>query len=126
LQIEFTDAKGTAASRLIFDELGMLSAKVGYRNSGIIKYEAGKQYDIRLELDRDKRIYNVIVNGQSRGAKLQFAPVSSFERVIFRTGEVRRFPDADTPTDQNYDLKDPGTPVAEAIYYIKSFKTSSY
>ena len=126
LQIEFTDAKGTAASRLIFGADGMLAAKVGYRNSGIMKYEAGKQYDIRLELDRNKRIYNVFVNGQSKGAKIQFAPVASFERVIFRTGDVRRFPDADTPTDQNFDLESPGSPVAEAVYYIKSFKTAAY
>ena len=126
LQIEFTDARGTAASRLIFDAEGMLSAKVGYRNSGVIKYEAGKEYTIRIELDRDKRIYNLFVNGQSRGAKIQFAPVASFERVIFRTGDVRRFPDADTPTDQSYDLENAGTPVSEAVYYIKSFKTSAY
>ena len=126
LQIEFVDAKGIAGSRLIFNAEGQFEAKVGYRNSGIMKYEAGKQYNIRIELDRDKRIYNVIVNGEEKGAKLQFAPVSAFERVVFRTGDVRRFPDADTPTDQDYDLKDPGTPVAEAVYYIKSFKTSSY
>ncbi len=126
LQIEFVDAKGIPASRLIFNAEGQFEAKVGYRNSGIMKYEAGKQYNIRIELDRDKRIYNVIVNGETRGAKLQFAPVAAFERVVFRTGDVRRFPNADTPTDQNYDLKDPGTPVSEAVYYIKSFKTSSY
>jgi hypothetical protein len=126
LQIEFVDAKGSPASRLIFDAEGMLSAKVGYRNSGIMKYEAGKQYDIRLELNRDKRIYNVFVNGQPKGAKLQFAPVAAFERVVFRTGDVRRFPDAETPTDQDFDLKDPGTPVAESVFYIKSLKTSAY
>lgn len=126
LQIEFTDAKGQAASRLIFDAQGQFQAKVGYRNSGIMKYEANKQYDIRIELDRHKRIYNVFVNGQSRGAKIQFAPVASFERVVFRTGDVRRFPDADTPTDQTYDLENSGTPVPEAVFYIKSFKTSPY
>ncbi|MEJ6981417.1 six-hairpin glycosidase [Pedobacter sp. P351] len=126
LQIEFTDAKGNAAARLIFNDQGQFEAKVGYRNSGIMAYEAGKQYDVRIELDRDKRIYNVLVNGQSKGAKLQFAPVAAFERVIFRTGDVRRFPDADTPTDQTYDLENPGTPVPEAIFYIKSFKTSGY
>lgn len=126
LQIEFTDAKGSAASRLIFDDQGQFQAKVGYRNSGIMKYEAGKKYDIRIELDRDKRIYNVFVNGESKGAKIQFAPVTSFERVVFRTGDVRRFPDADTPTDQSYDLENAGTPVSEAVFYLKSFKTSAY
>jgi hypothetical protein len=123
LQVEFQDAKGTAASRLIFDANGELSAKVGYRNSGIMKYEAGKTYNIRVELDMDKRMLNVFINGESKGTRLMFEPVLSFEKVTFRTGDVRRFPDVDTPTDQDYDLKDAGTPVAEAVYYIKSLKT---
>ncbi|WP_265842511.1 exo-alpha-sialidase [Pedobacter sp. PLR] len=126
LQVEFQDAKGTAAARLIFDADGELSAKVGYRNSGIMKYEAGKTYQIRIELDMNKRMYNIFINGESKGTRLMFAPVASFERVVFRTGDVRRFPDVETPTDQDYDLKDPGTPVKQAVYFIKSLKTTAF
>jgi len=125
LQIEFQDGKGTAAARLIFDAQGELSAKVGYRNSGIMKYEAGKTYNIRVELDMNKRMYDIFINGQSKGTRLMFVPVSSFEKVTFRTGDIRRFPDVDTPTDQDFDLKDPGTPVPEAVFYIKSLKTEA-
>lgn len=124
LQIEFQDAKGIAGARLIFDADGEFKAKVGYRNSGVMKYEAGKTYQIRVELDMDKRMYNIFVNGEAKGTRLMFVPVSSFERVVFRTGDIRRFPDVDTPTDQDFDLKDPGTPVKEAVYYIKSLKTT--
>ncbi|HAK80254.1 MAG TPA: six-hairpin glycosidase [Runella sp.] len=124
LHIELQDAKGSAATRLIFDVDGELKAKVGYRNSGIMKYEAGKAYEIRLELDQSKRVFNVFVNGQSKGAKVYFAPVASFKRVVFRTGEVRRFPDADTPTDQNYDLPNSSAVEAEAVFVIKSLKTN--
>jgi len=46
--------------------------------------------------------------------------------VTFRTGEIRRFPDADTPTDQNFDLKNAGELDKEAVYIIKTFKTSPY
>lgn len=126
LQVEFQDAKGTAAARLIFDANGELQAKVGYRNSGIMKYEAGKTYNIRVELDMNKRMYNIFINGVDKGARLMFAPVSSFERVTFRTGDVRRFPDVDTPTDQDFDLKDAGTPVPEAVFHIKSLKTAAF
>ncbi|GAB4021410.1 hypothetical protein GCM10028808_66140 [Spirosoma migulaei] len=125
LQIEFQDAKGSPAVRLLFDADSLLKAKVGYRDSGIQKYEAGKQYDIRIELDRDKRMFVTYVNGQSKGNRLFFAPVASFRRVVFRTGSVRRFPDADTPTDQSYDLPKPGEQDDEAVFVIKSFKTSS-
>nr|WP_294895658.1 exo-alpha-sialidase [uncultured Pedobacter sp.] len=123
LQIELQDDKGLPALRLIFDAEGTLSAKVGYRNSGIMKYEAGKTYKIELELDCNTRIYKIKVNGQDKGAKVYFAPISAFSRVMFRTGEVRRFPDAETPTDQDYDLKNAGEKAPEAIFYIHSLKT---
>lgn len=126
LYIDFQDAKGTTAVRLIFDADSAFKAKVGYRNSGIMKYEAGKEYHVRIELDRYKRMFNIFVNGQRKGTKLFFAPVVSFKRVTFRTGEIRRFPDADTPTDQNFDLKNAGELDKEAVYIIKSFKTSPY
>ncbi|MBD2705148.1 six-hairpin glycosidase [Spirosoma sp. BT702] len=125
LHIEFQDAKGNAAVRLMFDSDSLLKAKVGYRDSNIQKYEAGKQYDVRIELDRDKRMFTTFVNGQSKGTRLFFAPVASFRRVVFRTGGVRRFPDADTPTDQSYDLPKGGELEPEAVYVIKSFKTSA-
>ncbi|MBB6003767.1 exo-alpha-sialidase [Arcicella rosea] len=126
LHIDFQDAKGTTAVRLIFDADSAFKAKVGYRNSGIMKYEAGKEYNVRIELDRHKRMFNIFVNGQSKGTKLFFAPLATFKRVTFRTGEIRRFPDADTPTDQNFDLKNAGELDKEAVYIIKSFKTSPY
>jgi hypothetical protein len=125
LHIEFQDAKGNAAVRLMFDSDSTFKAKVGYRDSNIQKYEAGKQYDVRIELDRDKRMFTTFVNGQLKGNRLFFAPVASFRRVVFRTGGVRRFPDADTPTDQSYDLPKGGELESEAVYVIKSFKTNA-
>jgi hypothetical protein len=57
---------------------------------------------------------------------LFFAPLASVERVVFRTGGVRRFPDADTPTDQMYDLPHGGEQDKKAAYYITSFKTAAH
>mgnify|MGYP001810336061 CR=1 FL=1 len=122
LHIELQDEKGTAATRLIFDADSVMKAKVGYRNSNIQSYQAGKQYDIRMELDRFKRMFDLYINGQKKGTRLLFAPVTSVSRVVFRTGEVRRFPDADTPTDQNFDVPQAGEQAPEAIFYLRSFK----
>lgn len=124
LQIELQDAKGQPALRLVFDKDGALKAKVGYRNSGIMNYEAGKTYQIALELDCSTRIYKIKVNGIDKGAKVYFAPIDAFTRVMFRTGVVRKFPDAETPTDQDFDLKNAGDKVEEAIFYIHSLKTA--
>ena len=89
-----------------------------------MSYEAGKTYKIELELDCTTRTYKIKVNGQDKGARVYFAPISAFSRVMFRTGEVRRFPDAETPTDQDYDLKNAGEKATEAVFYIHSLKTT--
>jgi hypothetical protein len=44
--------------------------------------------------------------------------------VVFRTGEIRRYPNADTPTDQNFDVEKAGEQDPEAVFYIKSFKAT--
>ncbi len=123
MHIEFQDAKGTAAVRLIFDNDGILKYKNGYRNSGAIEYEAGETYAFKVELDVTTRSYNLSVNGNSKDGRIFFQPVHGIERIVFRTGEVRRFPDVDTPTDQNYDLQDAGKPVEKAVWKLKSLKS---
>lgn len=121
LHIECLDAKGQAAVRLILDKDSLLKIKAGYRDSKLSTYQAGDALQIELKLDVSSRSYTVAVNGEQKGTKIFFAPVASISRVAFRTGEVRRFPDADTPTDQDFDLKNPGDPVKEAVYYIQDF-----
>ena len=122
LHIEFTDAKGMAATRIIFDADGTIKNKAGYRNSTIQTYESGKSYHFVLTLDVATRSYTVAINGMDKGTRLFFQPVGEISKVSFRTGDVRRFPDADTPTDQDYDVTDPGKATVEAIYRIPSFK----
>lgn len=124
LHIELQDSRGTGAVRLIFDHDGVLKYKAGYRDQGVTKYESGKEYKIKIDYNTATRSCVISVNGESKGTRIFFAPIHTVERVMFRTGIVRRFPDADTPTDQSYDLKDPGTPVKEAVFNIRSFKSS--
>lgn len=126
MNIEFQDAKGTAGVRLSFDSAGNFYTKAGYRNRNLAKYVAGEKYLIRVELNTSTRFYTVSINGKSTGNNLFFAPLSAIERIVFRTGVLRRFPDADTPTDQMYDLPDPGSSVKNAVYRIESFKTSAF
>lgn len=123
LHIEFTDSRGQAAVRLVFDADSLLKTKAGYRYSGIMRYEKNNRYMIKVELNTASRSYDVTVNGVKKGTKIFFAPVAEIARVTFRTGEVRRFPDADTETDQDFDLKDAGASDPEAVYYIESFKS---
>ena len=125
LDIEFQDAKGTPGIRLSFDSTGVFRVKAGYRNKELMKYSAGKQYDIKVQLNTETRIYSVSVNGNDLGNNILFAPLESVNRLTFRTGDTRRFPNADTPTDQMYDLPDPGRKDKEATFEIKYLVTKA-
>jgi hypothetical protein len=70
-------------------------------------------------------MYTVSINGGKPSINLLFAPVSEVERLVFRTGSTRRFPDADTPTDQAYDLQQPNLIGKKAVYFIHNVTTKS-
>lgn len=123
LQIEFLDGKGNVGIRMILDSTGSLITKAGYRYKKLGKYKAGEKMDIQVDINTATRFYTVSINGKPEGgANLFFAPLENIQRVTFRTGEGRRFPDADTPTDQSYDLPGSGAIDKEAVYFIQSFK----
>ena len=126
LDIEFTDGKGTPGVRLSFDSAGNFIAKAGYRNRTLMKYNANETYTIRVQLNAETRFFYVTVNGKALAPGLFFAPLATIDRVVFRTGHTRRFPDADTPTDQDYDLPNAGEQDKKAVYHISSFKTSPF
>ncbi len=124
LEIELQDEKGMATVRLTFDTAGVLSAKAGARYKNFLKYKAGETYDIKLKLSTANRFYTITVNGKDVLTSLAFQPVANVSRIVFRTGDVRRFPDVDTSADQTYDLKNAGeAEKKEAVYLIKYLKT---
>jgi hypothetical protein len=125
LEIELTDAKGTACLRLMLDSTGTILTKQGYRNKSLGKYTAGEITNFKIELNTATRFYTVSINGNKPNNNLCFAPVASVERIVFRTGSVRRFPNADTPTDQNYDLPGADARTKEAVYQIHYLKTKA-
>jgi len=127
MDIEFQNANGDAAIRLTFDSTGAFIAKAGYRNKMLLKkYEANKPYHITLKLNTDTRFYYVNIDGKDLAPNLFFAPVLTVKRIVFRTGGVRRFPNADTPTDQDFDLPNGGEKDKPAVFYIKGLTTKTF
>ena len=124
LHVELQNEKHTPALRLIFDNDGILKYKAGYRINRLKEYQPDREYSIRIEATTHNRFYNVYLNGKKVLTRLFFAPVHQLDKIVFRTGEVRRFPNADTPTDQDFDIEQDGKPVDEAVFYIKSLKTT--
>jgi hypothetical protein len=125
LEIEITDAKGSAGLRLMFDSTGSILTKQGYRNKSLGKYNSGETVTIKIELNTTTRFYTISINGKNPSNNLFFAPLESVERIVFRTGVTRRFPDADTPTDQMYDLPKADEKDTPAQFFIKYLKTKS-
>ncbi|MEJ5995023.1 six-hairpin glycosidase [Pedobacter sp. Du54] len=126
MQIELQDAKGVAGVRLTFDSAGTLSAKAGSRYKNFMTYKAGETYTIDIKLNTANRFYTVTVNGKDVLTSLSFVPLAEVSRIVFRTGDVRRFPTVDTPADQHYDLPKPGEMDQEASYSIKYLKTGVF
>ncbi|AGA77201.1 hypothetical protein [Echinicola vietnamensis] len=122
-QVEIQDGKGRPGVQLIFDEDGLFKTRAGYRMNTLTEYEAGESYHVKLELNAETRFYQIKVNGKEKGPKLFFAPLDAMERVVFRTGTQRYFPNAETPTDQDYDLDNAGDEDPEAVFYLESLVT---
>ena len=125
LEIELVDKKGNPCLRLMLDSSGNILTKQGYRNKSLGKYNAGEAVTVKIELNTATRFYSVSLNDKSPSNNLCFAPVESVERIVFRTGTTRRFPDADTPTDQDYDLPGADKKDRESVYVIHYLKTKA-
>lgn len=126
LEIELLDKKGIATLRITLDSTGSILTKQGYRNKSLGKYNAGEKLNFKIEINTTTRFYSVTVNHGKPNLNVFFQPVESVERLVFRTGEVRRFPNADTPTDQDYDLPGADKKDKEAVYFIHSVKSLNH
>ena len=125
LQIEFENRQGLPAIRFIFDTDGNLKLKAGYRFRNIMAYEPGKAYDISVSLDATSRSYTFKVNDGKDTRGIFFQPIDGISRIMFRTGERRYYPNADTPVDTpDYDdLPYTGATIPEAVFNIQSLIT---
>ena len=123
LQIEFLDTHGTACSRIELTAEGIMRCKGGARYGNLIKYQADSVYHVEAILSVSRRVAEVYINGKKAGQRMFFAPVESIERVMFRTGSERRFPDVDTPADWDGILDNAGEREPEATFAIANVIT---
>jgi len=124
-QIEFLDAQGTACSRIELTPDLTLRCKGGARYGNFMKYQVGRNYHLEAVLSVSNRLIQVFVDGKKVGQRIFFAPVERIERVMFRTGAERRFPDVDTEADWYGTLPQAGEIAEEAAFELSHFSTSS-
>jgi hypothetical protein len=124
LQIEMQDERNSPAIRLSFEPDGTLIAKAGARTKKMLSYQPNTPYAIRITVNTDTRMYTVNINGKDVLTQLFFAPVESFGHIVFRTGETRHFPTADSPAEAETDQPKAGDPVPTAVFSIRYLKTT--
>jgi hypothetical protein len=124
LQIELQDERNSPAIRLSFEPDGTLIAKAGARIKKIMSYQPNTPYTVRISANTDTRMYTVNINGKDVLTQLFFDPVESFGHIVFRTGEARHFPTADSPAEADTDQPRAGDPVPVAVYSIRYLKTT--
>ncbi len=125
VEIELVDDKGTACLRIMLDSVGNILTKQGYRNKTIGKYIANQQLYFVVELNTKTRFYTVQINNEKASTNICFAPVANVSRIVFRTDITSRFPDADTPTDQNYDISNANKINENYSYLIHNLTTKT-
>ncbi len=125
LQIEFLDEQGTSCSRIELTEEGAFRCKGGARYGQLGKYEKDKVYHLDIQLSTSRRMAEVYIDGKKAGQRMLYAPVKAIERVMFRTGSRRTFPDVDTPADWYGTLENAGASDVPAFFSIAHFKTQS-
>ena len=124
LEIEMQNEHNLPAIRLSLEPDGTMIAKAGARIKKIMSYAPGMNYTIRIKVDADTRMYTVNIDGKDVLTQLFFQPVESFGHIVFRTGETRHFPTADSPAEAGTDQPKAGDPVPAAIYTIHYLKTT--
>ncbi len=125
LQIEFVDEDGTACARLDLTPEGEFRSKGGARYGKVLMYEPGKRYHVKVDVSVTNRNSVVYVNGEKKATRMLFAPVSSIERIVFRTGERRHYPTVDTWADQFEDAPNANGVDPEATFRIANVKSAS-
>lgn len=125
LQIEIQNAKGHACTRIIFDNDGLIKLKTGARYNTLEKYVPDKVYHFNLCLTTVNRSISIKLNDNKESTRLFFNPVESFQRIVFRTGDIPDNPIPNTPADCYTDLAIPGKEDPKVEYYISHVISSN-
>lgn len=125
LQIEVQDAKGHACTRIIFDYDGTIKLKTGARYNTLAQYLPNKIYTFDIKLTTADRSISIKINDSEEKTRLFFNPIESFQRIVFRTGDILRDPYPNTPADRYTDLQNAGEEEPKVEYYISHVTSSN-
>lgn len=121
LEIELTDRRGNAPIRMCFDEQGRITAMSSdlLEVAALSRYVPNAWVDVMIRFDVTAGVFDLEIDHQSllTGAEI-LDPVSSLERVSFRTGPFNEHPALRDPKSPGADIPGGDEPVPEAVYNI--------
>lgn len=133
LYVELCDHQGKIPCRVVFEKDGALKVAHGRRFLKFMDYEQGRWYDIKFIIDTASNSFDVEVDGKSLGKGQSYQgqttsmkgwffmnPVKTVERLVLRTGSVRRYPNIDTHWTESRNLPNAGIKDDIIEYFVKS------
>ncbi|MDC6365720.1 MULTISPECIES: glycoside hydrolase [Flavobacteriaceae] len=101
--IDIADRFGNRPVQLSFAKDGYIKAVEGASMKSLLKYDAEKWYDFKIEYDvKGLGNYSISINDTVMTENIPATmAVKSVERISFRTGAYRNLPDRKTPNETN-------------------------
>lgn len=127
--IDITDRFGNRPVQLQFTPDGTLKASDGSSLKTVKKYETGKWYSLKIEMDASPYgHYSLLMNHEKVVDKAPLIMVvKSAERISFRTGHYRNTPTRETPNQHKAPpLPDADKMQSSDIYLIDNVAISSH
>ncbi len=123
LEIDVLDHSGKRPVQLVLDEKGSISFTDGTKLKSVGNYSPGSWMDFNLVIDLTTGRYSLDLDHRSVATDLRCAcKVGTVERISFRTGKNRTFPELTTVNQPGVDLPDPDRPVNTSIFNIDDVK----
>lgn len=138
LFVELWDSFGQVPVRVIFDGDGMLKSPHGRKVEKLGKFAVGKWIDLSIRVLGSRHRYELSIDGELTGRSQRYqgeasrdagwyfrASVDSVERLVFRTGPMRREPNADTVAVGGPDLPELPRLSEPAEFWIASVRAGA-
>jgi hypothetical protein len=129
-EIDVCDSAGARLIQLSVDAEGNLNTLERTKNKVQIEdFSSGKWVAFSIDIDAEKQIYAIEIDGKSILEKAKFSARGIPERIDFRTGEYR----LDRPIQEyksgdqslpGFDESEPDQPTGKTIVYLKGFSTT--
>lgn len=120
LYIELCDAKSAAPIRIRFHSDGTLQVLQAGTWKELQRYEPDRWYELTVRFDTNRQRFEFEVDGEPAPKAFQFSmPAYTLEKLVLRTGPMRREPHAETPL-VTADLPEADEPAKAVSYYINN------